>query len=118
MSDARTRFVHDREHASVPSRAQRRVVDGTGLTSKADLIDAIARALAFPDYCGRNWDAFEECLREVGEAIDGDLVLEITSTDVARRSLPADMTLLADVWSDAAAWVAGNGGGELHLVLS
>lgn len=36
-----------------------------GVSSKEQLLDILAKQLRFPDYYGRNWDAFEECLRDL-----------------------------------------------------
>ena len=36
-----------------------------GVVRKEDLLDRIARALAFPDHFGRNWDALKDCLSDL-----------------------------------------------------
>ena len=41
------------------------VLDGSHIESKLEFLDAVAAALSFPDYFGRNWDALDECLRDV-----------------------------------------------------
>ncbi len=41
------------------------VVDGRAARDKASLIEACARAFAFPDWVGRNWDALEDALRDL-----------------------------------------------------
>ncbi len=41
-------------------------VDLTHAGSKNDLLDAVARALAFPEWFGRNWDALLDCLADLG----------------------------------------------------
>ncbi len=41
------------------------VVDLTGTTSKESVIDRFAAALAFPEWCGRNWDAFNDCIADL-----------------------------------------------------
>jgi hypothetical protein len=38
------------------------VVLPVGITTKNDLFEILKRALAFPLYCGSNWDAIDECL--------------------------------------------------------
>jgi RNAse (barnase) inhibitor barstar len=37
-----------------------------GLDGRDALFDALTRALRLPDYFGRNWDALDECLRDLG----------------------------------------------------
>jgi hypothetical protein len=36
-----------------------------GVQKKDDLLDRIAKALSFPDWFGRNWDALEDCLTDL-----------------------------------------------------
>lgn len=35
------------------------------LCSKNDLLEFLGQALGFPDYFGSNWDALEECLKDL-----------------------------------------------------
>lgn len=41
------------------------LLDGTIIQDKATFLSAVAAALAFPDYFGRNWDALDECLGDL-----------------------------------------------------
>ena len=41
------------------------VVDGSTARDKAGLIEACARAFAFPDWVGRNWDALADALGDL-----------------------------------------------------
>lgn len=43
------------------------VLDTRQATDKASFLGACAQDLQFPDYFGRNWDAFEECLRDFAD---------------------------------------------------
>jgi len=46
-------------------------VDGAHAQTRAEVLDAIGRTLAFPAYYGRNLDALADCLRDLPEP-DGD----------------------------------------------
>jgi RNAse (barnase) inhibitor barstar len=51
------------------------VVDGRAARDKASLIEACARAFAFPEWVGRNWDALADALGDLSWlAADGFLV--------------------------------------------
>jgi RNAse (barnase) inhibitor barstar len=40
-------------------------IEGEAITGDGELLDALAVGFSFPDYFGRNWDALEECLRDL-----------------------------------------------------
>ena len=40
-------------------------LDGTKIDGEPRLHEELAEAFEFPDYYGRNWDAFDECFSEV-----------------------------------------------------
>lgn len=42
-------------------------LEGSRISTKAEFLDAVADALAFPDYFGRNWDALDDCLSDITE---------------------------------------------------
>lgn len=41
-------------------------VDLAGVQDKAELLSAIAKAMAFPEWFGHNWDALLDCLADLG----------------------------------------------------
>lgn len=43
-------------------------IDGRTVHDKASFLQAAGAAMRFPDYYGHNWDAFEECVRDLGWA--------------------------------------------------
>src|SRR6266404_677322 len=51
-----------------------------GIGNKTELISMLAKQLCFPDYFGGNWDAFEECVRDLSWLPAGQVVL--THADV------------------------------------
>lgn len=74
--------------------------------AKADLLQQMAKQLAFPNWFGGNWDALEDCLIDLSwrEAAGYVLVLEEFQT------LPAeDLAILLDVLRSAAAFWADQG---------
>ncbi len=50
-------------------------IDLEGVATKDVLFDRLARALAFPDWFGRNWDALEDCLADLSWTGTGGHVL-------------------------------------------
>ena len=89
-------------------------IEGDSIESKEELLDAIAEGFGFPDWFGRNWDALEECLRDLDAVNDGyALVISDATTLWAER--PRLSGTLVEVWLDAAADGAERGV-ELRLV--
>lgn len=74
------------------------------------LFGELAVALELPDYFGHNWDALDECLRELD--VDRPLILLVRNAATRWRRAPEEMTTLVDVWISA----AEDRGGDLHLV--
>jgi len=79
-----------------------------GWTTEDDLFRALAQALQLPDYFGHNWDALDECLRDV----DDDVVLLVHDAGNLFRDAPNVATMLVDVWLTA----AETSGAKLQLV--
>jgi Barstar (barnase inhibitor). len=48
----------------------------SGLRTKKELLEAVGKALGFPEYYGVNWDALEECIRDLEWLPPGVIVLE------------------------------------------
>lgn len=53
------------DHLPVPSDATLVVPIPATVTTKEELLQALAKGLNLPTYFGWNWDALEECLRDL-----------------------------------------------------
>lgn len=40
-------------------------IDARKIDSEKGLLDAVSQAMRFPGYFGKNWDALDECLRDM-----------------------------------------------------
>lgn len=88
-------FIFNNQHkANVVHRAE---LPG-GIKSKATLLDALSVALRFPDYFGANWDALDECIRDLSWLPDGDVILRHEDLPLAedRASLSTYLSILKD----------------------
>ncbi|GII58584.1 hypothetical protein Pth03_69730 [Planotetraspora thailandica] len=77
------------------------VVDGRECRTRAAFFTEVARALRFPAYFGRNWDALTDSLRDATQA--GNVALVVANADELLIDEPPEQfaTLLA-VLADAA----------------
>ncbi len=66
--------------------------------SKAALLDELAQRLRFPDYFGTNWDALEECIRDLSWLPAGPVVLRHTDMPLAddAANLRTYLSILGD----------------------
>jgi Barstar (barnase inhibitor) len=75
-------------------------IDLAGAAAKEALIGRIAKALAFPEWFGGNWDALEDCLSDLSWVTAGGYVLLIEGA----AQLPlVERGTLADILASAAA---------------
>ncbi|MGY1814349.1 barstar family protein [Blastococcus sp. SYSU D00820] len=65
-------------------------LDGRAMTSRPAAHRELARAFAFPEYYGHNWDAFDDCWEDFAMNHSGQLVAVVWDhVDVAARAAPA-----------------------------
>ena len=57
------------------AEAVHRAIVPAGIKNEAMLMDALSVALRFPDYFGGNWDALNECIRDLSWLSSGDVIL-------------------------------------------
>jgi RNAse (barnase) inhibitor barstar len=71
-------------------------VDVGAASSSAELHRLLAATFHFPDYYGRNWDAFDECIRDV----ELPARVEIVGFEALRARLPREAELLQQCVAD------------------
>lgn len=76
-------------------------IDGTAVRTKADFYDAVAAALSFPDWFGRNLDALYDCLRDLSWLPAGEHVLVWSAPEVFERADPDGYRAVTAVLTDA-----------------
>jgi RNAse (barnase) inhibitor barstar len=64
-------------------------IDVGSVTTREELHSLVAEAFGFPDYYGQNWDAFEECIRDV----ELPERVEIIGLETLRVRLPREAEL-------------------------
>jgi Barstar (barnase inhibitor) len=91
-------------------------LDGTKIEDKQALMAAIAKGFEFPDYFGGNWDALEECLKDLGSWLEANGYAIVMEKGEAFWRHDADLAgKLVKAWTDSApVWVEK--GVPFHLV--
>jgi RNAse (barnase) inhibitor barstar len=69
-------------------------IDVSAAQTREQLHDLLAGELNFPDYYGKNWDAFDECISDP-EVNLPDRV-RVRGMDVLARTLPREAALFRD----------------------
>ena len=64
--------------------------------SREELHELLFQAFAFPDYYGRNWDAFDECIRGVPTPD----VIRVSGLESMRFRLPRETKLFVTCLQD------------------
>ena len=77
-------------------------IDATPVRTKAKLLGVLARALAFPSWAGRNWDALEDCLTDLGWIDAPGIVIQFEALDAYAKADPDGFEILVDIFKVAA----------------
>jgi RNAse (barnase) inhibitor barstar len=65
-------------------------LDGSRMTTRVEAHAELKRAFDFPEWCGPNWDAFNDCFGGYVQDHSGQLVAVVwTDVDAAARQAPA-----------------------------
>ena len=77
-------------------------IDATLVRTKAKLLGLIARELAFPSWAGRNWDALEDCVTDLGWIDAPGIVIQFEALDAYAKADPDGFVILVDIFKVAA----------------
>lgn len=79
-------------------------LDGSAIQSKDQLLRLLGNALGFPAYFGVNWDALEECLRDLDWISEpSSIVLVLHRGRLLFDALYPEVGTLIEIWLAAAA---------------
>ena len=93
------------------------VVDGGRMHDKATFLKAFAAVLRFPKTFGRNWDAFEDSMRDLSWLkLEQGATFVILCENAGRfiNDNPADWAVARSILTDAITWWQAHG---LHLYI-
>ncbi len=77
-------------------------VDLTQVTDKEGFLDAIGKALNFPDWFGHNWDALADCLTDLSWMAADGYVIILDHADAFAAANPTDFATALSILQDAA----------------
>jgi hypothetical protein len=94
-----------------------REIDGRRAATKPDLLDLVAGAFDFPATFGRNWDALEDSLADLGWLAAPGYLLIVTEAEALLRGEPAGGdaalgTFLAVLRAVGRSWATARGGAD------
>lgn len=73
-------------------------IRGDEIATDRDLFAAIATAMKFPDYFGMNWDALDECLRDMDWLPAAGYVLVVRDATELWKCAPQTAGKLVESW--------------------
>ncbi len=74
------------------------LIDLNDVKSRTNLHDRLAQVFSFPDYYGRNWDAFDECIADLPLPVS----IQVTGFEGLRFVLPREAKLFLKCLRSAA----------------
>ena len=85
------------------------MIDGTEVRTKEQLLTIMKEALSFPDYFGMNWDALDECIKDLSWLKEIDLIEILITNSIQILSLASEkdktifhsiMNTTVDYWTN------------------
>ena len=72
------------------------------VTDKEAFLEAVGKALNFPDWYGHNWDALADCLTDLSWMAADGYVIILEHSDGFAEAAPTDFAMALSVFQDAA----------------
>lgn len=85
-------------------------LDAQAARTRSAMLGAISRALSFPSWFGRNWDALEDCLTDLSWLDGGGLVLVVEGFGTYAEADPDGFAILLDIFKSSAEYWRDRGG--------
>src|SRR5438477_6914733 len=76
-------------------------LDGYKISDKKSFLEKIARAMKFPDYFGKNWDALNDCLTDMEWARGAGYILLYQFPDRFVKKNPDEWKVAVDIFNTA-----------------
>jgi RNAse (barnase) inhibitor barstar len=77
-------------------------LDGGKTRSKREFLDHAAKVLGFPDYFGKNWDAFADCLTDMSWAERSGFLITYTDCHQLAEQSPDEFDTAIEIFKEAA----------------
>jgi RNAse (barnase) inhibitor barstar len=113
----RSRFLPATIRQAVEQRSGRFFyLDGRQISNKATFLAGAAQAFEFPDYFGKNWDAFSDSINDLSWAPSQRYVALYDSADLLSEQSPDEWDIALEIFEEAAQrWQAD--GVSFHLLM-
>lgn len=77
--------------------------------TKGELLAKLAECLCFPDWFGHNWDALEDCLKDLSWLPARGYVLVLEDADVLANAAADEFAVAIEILQSAADWWQAEG---------
>lgn len=82
-------------------------LNGATISNKAQFLQQCAEVMNLPDYFGHNWDAFEECLRDLDEIPTPRHILLYDQPEHFAQNEPKEWAIALDILQDTVEYLSG-----------
>lgn len=101
----------DLESAARSAGLQLVEIDASAARTKSQMLGLLGKALAFPSWYGRNWDALEDCLTDLSWLPERGQVIRIRGFEGYAEADPDGFVILLDIFKTSAEFWRGEGRG-------